>query len=155
MIARQVKAISVRQPWAWLLIHGPKDVENRTWAPWGGYRGPLVIVASKGLTRAEYEDVSWMVDKLAELPPFGKLERGGVIGAVDLYDVSPPSKKPVSPWHFEEQFAWRVRRPVPLPFRPFKGALGLRPFELSEAEHATLLTAWGDAGTALACGKAP
>jgi len=23
-----VKAITVRQPWAWLLIHGTKDIEN-------------------------------------------------------------------------------------------------------------------------------
>ena len=26
-----MKAISIRQPWAWLVVNGHKDVENRTW----------------------------------------------------------------------------------------------------------------------------
>jgi len=32
-----VKCLSIRQPWAWLIIHGGKDVENRTW--WTDYPG--------------------------------------------------------------------------------------------------------------------
>lgn len=24
-------ALSVRQPWAWAIIHAGKDIENRTW----------------------------------------------------------------------------------------------------------------------------
>lgn len=41
-----MKCLSVRQPWAHLILNGPKDVENRIWAP--AYRGPLLIHA--GLT---------------------------------------------------------------------------------------------------------
>jgi len=26
-----MKALSIRQPYAWLIIHGYKDIENRTW----------------------------------------------------------------------------------------------------------------------------
>lgn len=26
-----VKALSVRQPWAWAIVHAGKDVENRNW----------------------------------------------------------------------------------------------------------------------------
>lgn len=38
-------ALSVQQPWAWLLALGLKPVENRTWAP--AYRGLLWIHASR------------------------------------------------------------------------------------------------------------
>jgi ASCH domain-containing protein len=27
-----MKALSVRQPWAWLIVNGYKEVENRDWA---------------------------------------------------------------------------------------------------------------------------
>lgn len=39
-----MKCLSVRQPWASLLVGGIKDVENRTWAT--NYRGKLLIHAS-------------------------------------------------------------------------------------------------------------
>jgi ASCH domain len=40
-----MKALSVRQPWAWLIIAGHKDVENRSWTT--TYRGPLLIHAAR------------------------------------------------------------------------------------------------------------
>lgn len=38
-------AISIRQPWASYIALGPRTIEHRSWS-WG-YRGPLVICASK------------------------------------------------------------------------------------------------------------
>lgn len=38
-----MRALTVQQPWAWAIVHGGKDVENRTQA-WS-YRGPLAIHA--------------------------------------------------------------------------------------------------------------
>ena len=43
-----MKAITVRQPWAWAIMHDGKDVENRSRNIAGTYRGPVVIHA--GLT---------------------------------------------------------------------------------------------------------
>src|ERR1051326_1498970 len=40
-----VKALSVRQPWAWLIIYGGKDIENRDWPT--SHRGPTLIHAGK------------------------------------------------------------------------------------------------------------
>jgi hypothetical protein len=40
-----VKALTIRQPWAWATIYGGKDVENRRWRT--AYRGPLLIHAGK------------------------------------------------------------------------------------------------------------
>lgn len=31
-----MKALTVRQPWAWAIMHAGKDVENRTWRPPSG-----------------------------------------------------------------------------------------------------------------------
>ena len=46
------QAISIRQPWAWLIVHGWKNIENRMWRT--SYRGPVLIHASKGMTQDEY-----------------------------------------------------------------------------------------------------
>jgi len=32
-----MKALSILQPWAWLVVNGHKDIENRTWGT--GFRG--------------------------------------------------------------------------------------------------------------------
>lgn len=39
------KVLSVRQPWAWLLVNGYKTIESRTWSL--NYRGRLWIQAAK------------------------------------------------------------------------------------------------------------
>ncbi len=39
-----MKTLSVRQPWASLLVSGLKDIENRTWAP--NFKGRIMIYAS-------------------------------------------------------------------------------------------------------------
>ena len=36
---KKTKAISIRQPWAWLIVNGYKDVENRIWP--ANLRGPV------------------------------------------------------------------------------------------------------------------
>ena len=50
-----MKAISIRQPWAWLILNARKDVESRDWIYPCRHRGPLLIHASKTCTRREYE----------------------------------------------------------------------------------------------------
>lgn len=43
-----MRALTVQQPWAWAIVHGGKDVENRTQA--SHYRGPLAIHAGARLS---------------------------------------------------------------------------------------------------------
>jgi hypothetical protein len=79
-----VKALTVRQPWAWALIHGGKDVENRTQA-WS-YRGPLAIHA--GMALFEKHNLASEAHRAAhgtETPT--DIKFGGIIGVVDLVDV--------------------------------------------------------------------
>ena len=39
-----MKALSIKQPWASLIAHGIKDIENRTWKT--NFRGRIYIHAS-------------------------------------------------------------------------------------------------------------
>lgn len=119
-----MKALCVRQPWAWLLFHG-KGVENRDW--YTAYRGPLVIVASQGMTRAEYEDACQFVRPLdaklyGRIPYPEELLRGYAIGVVQQTGCIKASD---SPW-FQGKFghvysrAHEFAHPVQL-----KGRLGI------------------------------
>ena len=47
------RLLTLRQPWAWLVVFGGKDVENRSWTT--EYRGPILIHAGKEMTRREYK----------------------------------------------------------------------------------------------------
>ena len=121
-----MKALSVRQPWAWLIIHGGKDIENRSWRT--HFRGRFLVHASAGCSRSEYEDACQYAQMLGapKPPPFEQLERGGIVGSVELTDCVDDSE---SYW-FEGDWGFVVRDPTPLPFRPYKGQLGF--FEVPE-----------------------
>lgn len=116
----RLKVLSIRQPWAHLIIHGGKDVENRTWNT--KFRGRFFVQASKGLTGPQYWDVCTWCDShgLPAPPPFKDLKLGGIIGSVDLVDCQPHSK---SPWYMGHM-AFTLANPVALPFTECKGRLG-------------------------------
>src|SRR5438105_11911405 len=49
-------AVSIRQPWAWLVVMGYKDVENRSWRT--NHRGALLIHASKNQSLVSPENLA-------------------------------------------------------------------------------------------------
>jgi hypothetical protein len=48
-IGHSMKIITIRQPWAHLIVNGSKNIENRTWPT--SYRGPVLIHASLNINR--------------------------------------------------------------------------------------------------------
>lgn len=87
-------ALSVRQPWAWAIIHAGKDIENRSWRepnPGLRFRGPVCIHASTGMTRDEFddaiEDIDYASTNVDRMPMAKELVRGGIIGVVDIVDI--------------------------------------------------------------------
>jgi hypothetical protein len=118
-----VKALSIRQPWAWLILHAGKDVENRTRASW--HRGPLLIHASSTMTRADYAACELFLDATpglpgrGVLPKFEELERGGIVGMVQMVNHTFKSD---SPW-FVGPVGYVLENPVTLEFFPCKGSL--------------------------------
>jgi hypothetical protein len=116
-------ALSVRQPWAWLILHGGKDVENRTWVT--KVRGPILIHASAGMTREEYEYARRFADFVnghtCRFPAIDELQLGGIVGSVEIVDCVPWSR---SLWHEDGLTGFVLRSPKVLPFAPCKGRLG-------------------------------
>lgn len=113
-----MKALTIRQPWAYFIVHGGKDVENRSWHT--KFRGRFLVHAAKGMTRPEYNQATWLAGPLGvAIPPFEDLQRGGIIGSVELVDSLDSS---VSPWYMGQK-AFVLRDAKPLPFTPYKGQL--------------------------------
>ena len=72
------------------------------------------------MTRDEYEEASWTADDNGvTLPPYEQLERGGIVGEVEIVDCVSHSE---SPWFFGP-YGFVLRNSKPLPFQPCKGSL--------------------------------
>ncbi|HXB67526.1 MAG TPA: ASCH domain-containing protein [Candidatus Acidoferrales bacterium] len=114
-----MKVIVIRQPWAWLIVHGFKDIENRGWAT--RYRGTLLIQASAGRpSKCRLDAIRLFARKRGvELPE--EFEHGGIVGSVQLEDCVTSSR---SQW-FEGPIGWVLSKPERLRFIPLKGRLGL------------------------------
>ena len=119
-----MKAVSVRQPWAGLIVGRRRRLEIRSWDT--AHRGPLLIHA--GIT------VDWEA-----CDRFGMMNcpTGAIIGLVELVSVEQPSEElweKLRPLHLEigprphgdKTFAWFLgnARKFPEPI-PHKGRLGL------------------------------
>ncbi|WP_313453448.1 ASCH domain-containing protein [Stutzerimonas nitrititolerans] len=119
-----MKALSIRQPWAHLIVHGGKTIENRTWHT--KFRGRFLVHASAGCTRKQWaEAVSFalnagLIGHASDVPTIDELQRGGIIGSVELVDSVDHSD---SPWYMGEK-GFVLRDPKPIPFVAMKGRLG-------------------------------
>ena len=102
-----MKVIVIRQPWAWLIVNGFKDTENRSWST--RYRGTLLIQASVSRPTKR---------KLQETKLFALC---GIVGMVQLDDCVTRS---TSKW-FEGPIGWVLSKPKKLKFIPLKGQLAL------------------------------
>lgn len=147
-MTRQIKALSLTQPWAWLVVNGHKDIENRCWRT--HYRGWVYIHASLRMSAADYKGpllFAARANREIKIPPHREIDRGGIVGAVKIVDCVTQSD---SPW-WVGTFGFVLRFARPIPFTPCKGALGFfdhgldnlpdpRKFELTPDEAATLDT---------------
>lgn len=115
-------AVTIRQPYAWLIVAGIKPIENRAWAT--THRGPLLIHAAVKPHAHTIEDIEQRfgvrIDRAA-------LRYGGVVGRVTLIDVVTSH---TSRW-FTGPIGWVFDAPTPLPFKPMRGGVGL--FEAGQA----------------------
>ena len=57
-----IKALTIRQPWASLIMSGQKDVENRSWLPPKGYRGKVLVHAGLARNRADDEQYRHLLE---------------------------------------------------------------------------------------------
>lgn len=115
-----MKALSIRQPWAWAILHVGKDVENRNWST--RFRGTVAVHAAKGMTRDEYDSYVCKYFRIGlPVPRPEDLTRGAIVGLVDIVDCVRHSD---SPW-FQGECGFVLANPRPLKTPiPCKGALG-------------------------------
>lgn len=125
-------AISVRQPWAWLIVNGYKNVENRTWRR--NFTGPIAIHASQKID-VEAQQAMFQglhpVDSDFHLPP-GCAERfiedtrskpmlGGLVGVAEITGCVSDLD---SPW-FVGPYGFTLDNARPGPFVAMPGKLGI------------------------------
>lgn len=106
-----MKALSIRQPWAWLIIAGHKIIENRTW--FTEYRGPFLVHAP--------QEVDHSALKLHKIPP-QKMLCGGVIGVVELVEIIDKPRNASEREWWIGPYGWVLKNPHPVRFMPCKGA---------------------------------
>jgi hypothetical protein len=148
MSALPTKALSVRQPWSWFIVHGFKDIENRDWQstnPAMRYRGPVLIHASSWWNALEIDaDLQFCIRVAAECglepraaPSLDLLKRqsGGIVGQAVVRDIVDDHR---SLWFFGQR-GLVLTEQKPLPFVPCKGALGF--FDVPRQVLAELQTA--------------
>lgn len=123
-VAAPMRALSIRQPWAWFILHAGKDIENRAWPT--KVRGRILVHAAKGMTEGEYEyGVDAAISAGADLramPSWRDIPRGEIVGSVNIVDCVEDSD---SPW-FVGRYGFVLRDPRPIvgTRAPWRGALG-------------------------------
>ncbi|EMX9180730.1 ASCH domain-containing protein [Citrobacter sedlakii] len=130
-----MKAISVRQPWAWLIVNGYKDIENRSRETY--YRGPVLIHASAHRpTQAEIHEARLILEKTHGTVVALRLPRtaehfhlGGITG---MATITGTSRNSDSPW-FSGPVGWMLQDAELVTFRPLRGRLSF--FETGYRKH--------------------
>lgn len=118
-----IPCLSIRQPWAWLIVNGFKDIENRDWPT--NFRGELLVHAGQTMPRTYYNETVQDLQMLGLYPPslpaYEDLPRGGLVGWTHIADCR---QQHPSPWKMEDTYGFVLRDSRPIPFVPYKGRLG-------------------------------
>ena len=122
-------AVSIQQPWAWLIVNGHKDIENRDWRT--RFRGPVAIHAGK---KVDY-DCAVAIQQcshpvtgdILDIDTFLEAGKGtgGVVGVAEIVDCQGADDWQTrdNPW-FVGKYGFVIRNARTVPFIPCKGALG-------------------------------
>ena len=110
-----MRILTVRQPWAYLLAAGIKDVENRSWRT--AYRGRVLILASRKPSTTPHAVIE---QRYGVVIP-NELPAGGIVGIAKIVGCVQRSN---SPW-FEGPWGWRFSEARAVAFIPCKGSLRL------------------------------
>jgi hypothetical protein len=127
-------ALSLKQPWATLLVHGKKSIEVRNWPT--ARRGRILIHAAR-IPDERRQAWEWVPRELLEAARL----LGGIIGSAELTDCLTYTR--VEEFaadrdrHFNENawfvgpklFGFQFANAVPLPFRPYSGWMRFFPVD--------------------------
>ena len=131
-----MRALTVRQPWAWAIMRGQKGIENRTRNIVGSYRGDIAITSALTFDPNSSQRFYKYAKSIG-----GSMPMGVVLGVVHLSDVHRSfGGRCVEPVTFETLFhfcsnwaepmddGWHIELHSPRPLKtpiPVRGRLGL------------------------------
>lgn len=132
-----IPALTLWQPWAWLIVEGVKEFETRGWAT--KYRGPLAIhAAARKPNRSELNlGIITALDERGHSGDLKSLPLGCVVCVVDMVDCWPVDvaahRMTAERWVQEckygnytpGRYAWKLANVRKFPAIPAKGAQGL------------------------------
>lgn len=132
-----MKAISIKQPWASLIAHGIKDIENRTWKCPQKYIGQRVLIHASGCHGKKFdinltdEQMKQAFPLISEKSTSGKWEFGAIIGSVVIADCV---QNHPSVWAEKGVWNWVLKDAVPFdkPIMNVKGKLSFWEYNLEE-----------------------
>jgi hypothetical protein len=110
-----MKAITIKQPWASLIVHGIKDIENRTWPCPRKYIGQRVFIHAAGSHGRKFSiDLTDAQTKaafatIAIETMFGNMPFGSIIGSVEIVDCS---MNHPSIWAEKGVYNWILANPI-------------------------------------------
>ncbi|NEI71058.1 hypothetical protein GR212_15875 [Rhizobium lusitanum] len=120
-------ALSIRQPWAWLIVEGYKPIENRDWKPWNPglkFRGEFAIHC--GMQVEESCAISLargyhpVTNERQVFPVPARYQTGGIVGTGEIVDIVT--------FHDDDYFVGVyglvIANAKPVDFIAVKGALG-------------------------------
>lgn len=131
-----IKCLTLKQPWASLVVEGHKEIETRSWET--KYRGELYIHASSKFYFGDLE--LCRIDRFFKeaIPDPTKVITGAILGKVTLVDCvrtetldGKISKKEKAFGDYSPgRFAWILENPQQITAFPQRGALGIWSTEL-------------------------
>jgi hypothetical protein len=138
-----MKVLTVKQPWAYLICSGIKDIENRSWKLPEKYKGERVLIHAS----AKADDIKLAIDGQATVEEIQLLSAlnycdenelySVIIGSVEIVDcvINHPSV-----WAEKGVYNWVLANPILFdkPILNVKGKLGFWNYDLPE-EYETIL----------------
>ncbi len=109
-----MRTLSIRQPWAWLILNAGKDIENRTWVC--HIRSRIQVHTGISFDGLGYDTVRFQFPEI-DMPDPLCFDLGGIVGTVDIVDCVEDHD---SRW-FCGPYGFVLANPEPCEFRAFKG----------------------------------
>ncbi len=126
-----MKALSIKQPWAWAIAYGFKTIETRTRPTM--HRGPLLIASS---LKPDKELLEWFIKDTGEHIA-DQMEYGKAICTANLVDCRPMTEADQDAALcdiYPGAFSWILKDVERIDPFPVKGQLGLYEVEFERIE---------------------
>lgn len=127
-----MKVLSVKQPWAYLLVQGIKDIENRPRIT--HFRGRILIHASAKIAGEPHEVLSYEQFQIIDASKINQVfdackQTSAIIGSVEIVDCV---ENHPSVWAVDGQYHYVIANPIlfDTPITGVKGQLGLWNYDI-------------------------